>query len=57
MARQSKAFRVIIASTGEPLPGLPAFRSFSAANKERGHVQSERFPNCKIALSVGFFSS
>lgn len=57
MARQSKAFRIIIASTGEPLLGLPAFRSFSAANKERGHVQSERFPDCKVALSVGSFSS
>jgi len=57
MARQAKIFRIITASTGEPLPGLPAFRSFSAASKERGHVQSELFPNCAVALSVGVFSA
>lgn len=53
MARKTKTFRIIIASTGEPVPGLPEFRSFSAAHSEAGHVQSSH----EAALSVGTFSN
>jgi hypothetical protein len=51
MARRPASFRIIDARTGEPLPGLPSFPSFSAARSEAGHIQS----SVPFPLSVGRF--
>jgi hypothetical protein len=51
MARRPASFRIIVARTGEPLPGLPSFPSFDAARSEAGHIQS----SVPFALAVGRF--
>jgi hypothetical protein len=59
MAKSAKVFRIINAATGEPIQGLPAYRSFNVAHKESGHligkVQSPTNPQFWTPISVGRF--
>jgi hypothetical protein len=59
MTRKSKVFRVLLAQTGDPVPGLPDFRTFSAAHKEAGHlggkIPSPTAPGLAATLVVGTF--
>ena len=59
MTRQSRIFRVLLAQTGEPVSGLPDFRTFSAARREAGHlggkIPSPTVPGLSATLVVGTF--
>ena len=61
MAKSTKTFRIINAASGEPIPGFPGYRSFSAASREAGHligkIPSPTNPLFWAPISVGMFSS
>jgi hypothetical protein len=61
MAKSTKIFRIINAASGEPISGLPGYRSFSAAHREAGHlngkIPSPTNPLFWASISVGVFSA
>ena len=61
MAKSTKTFRIINAASGEPIPGFPSYRSFSAAAREAGHlngrIPSPTNPLFWASISVGVFSA
>jgi hypothetical protein len=61
MAKSTKIFRIINAASGEPITGIPGYRSFSAAHREAGYlngkIPSPTNPLFSAPISVGVFSA